>query len=218
VTHDTPPIRVLVVDDDARFLAAAAQAIAAADDLLLADTATTLATGLALLTGPPADILVADLGLPDGSGVDLIAAARAAWPACEVMVATVFGDEPHVIAAIEAGATGYVLKDSRADALINEIRSLHAGGSPISPIIARRLLARLAVSAHNPARDAPSLLSKREEAVLDLISKGYSQGDVAAQLDVSQHTVRTFVRRTYLKLGVRTKAEAIQAARQLGIA
>jgi DNA-binding NarL/FixJ family response regulator len=130
------------------------------------------------------------------------------------MVATVFGDEAHIIAAIEAGAAGYILKDSEPAALTAEIRSLHAGGSPISPLIARRLLSRfsgVAVVADTP--DALSSLSAREESVLSLITKGFSQSEVAAKLGVSSHTVRTFVRRIYIKLGVNTKAEAIQAAR-----
>lgn len=213
-------IKVVVIDDDPAFFISATRAVEASNDMRLISSATTLAEGLALLDGPAADVMVVDLGLPDGSGIDLIHAARIVWRNCDIMVATVFGDEAHVIGAIEAGATGYLLKDSRPSTLTSEIRSLHHGGSPISPIIARGLLARFGRAPASVTPEvAPNLstLSKREEAVLDLITKGFSQGDVAAQLNVSQHTVRTFVRRMYLKLGVKTKSEAIMTARKLGI-
>jgi DNA-binding NarL/FixJ family response regulator len=213
------PIKVVLIDDDRIFLDAAARAIGAAQDMVLVASGATLAAGFALLESEPADVMVVDLGLPDGSGIDLIQAARIVWRHCDIMVATVFGDEAHVIAAIEAGATGYLLKDSGPSQLAAEIRSLRAGGSPISPLIARRLLAMFSAAPKSPAAQSPiSILSKREESVLSLITKGFSQTDVAAQLDVSPHTVRTFVRRIYLKLDVRTKSEAILSARKLGIA
>jgi DNA-binding NarL/FixJ family response regulator len=130
------------------------------------------------------------------------------------MVSTVFGDEAHIVAAIEAGAAGYILKDSEPAALTAEIRCLHAGGSPITPLIARRLLSRFNEAASVKAPDALAGLSEREESVLSLITRGFSQNEVAAKLGVSAHTVRTFVRRIYTKLGVKTKAEAIQAAHE----
>jgi DNA-binding NarL/FixJ family response regulator len=216
-------VEVVVVDDDPAFRDLARRAIEGAGGMRLAAVACDLAGGFRLLEQAPADVLLVDLGLPDGSGIDLIHAARIVWRDCDIMVATVFGDEAHVIAAIEAGATGYLLKDSAQDRLAAEIRSLRAGGSPISPLIARQLLARFAAPrAPAPklaaaATEALSILSNREEAVLDLVTKGFSQTDVADQLGVSPHTVRTFVRRIYFKLGVRTKSEAILAARRLGI-
>jgi DNA-binding NarL/FixJ family response regulator len=217
---DAPPsgrVSVVVVDDDPAFRDLASRAIEASGDLQLLATAADLAGGFRLLEAAPADVLLVDLGLPDGSGIDLIHAARIVWRDCDIMVATVFGDEAHVIAAIEAGATGYLLKDTRQDKLADEIRSLRAGGSPISPLIARQLLARFTPQRTAPAVNGLSILSKREEAVLDLVTKGFSQSDVADQLAVSPHTVRTFVRRIYVKLGVKTKSEAILAARRLGI-
>src|SRR5262245_40587643 len=104
-------IRVALVEDDARFRTAFATAISESNDLALHAQAETLEQGLALLTGPPADVLLVDLGLPDGSGVELIKATRATWPTCDIMVSSVFGDEAHVLRSIEAGAVGYLLKD-----------------------------------------------------------------------------------------------------------
>jgi DNA-binding NarL/FixJ family response regulator len=88
------------------------------------------------------DILLVDLGLPDLSGIEVIRHGSRTLPACETMVVTVFGDEEHVLASIEAGASGYLLKDASEDNFLSGIRELMAGGSPISPIIARRLLKR----------------------------------------------------------------------------
>jgi DNA-binding NarL/FixJ family response regulator len=216
-------IRVAIVEDDAKFHAAIVETIEGAGDMTLVGAATTLASGMDLLELEPPDVLVVDLGLPDGSGIDLIQAARFMWRQCEIMVSSIFGDEAHVIAAIEAGATGYLLKDNAPAMLVEEIRSLHAGGSPISPIIARKLLSKFkappkeAEPASPLAKPPGGALSAREEKVLELITRGYSHGEVAVELGVSKHTVLTFVRRIYLKFGVRTRAEAIYAARRFGV-
>ena len=109
------PISILIVEDKPEFLSGFSRMVSSAPDLRLAGTATTLAGGLALLDGEPADVLLVDLGLPDGSGLELIRelARRPAWrERCEVMVVSVFADEAHVMAAIEAGASGYLVKDS----------------------------------------------------------------------------------------------------------
>lgn len=220
--HDSK-IRVAIVEDDANFHAAIADTIRNSANMTLVGAATTLAGGMDLLEADPPDVLLVDLGLPDGSGIDLIQAAHFIWRQCEIMVATIFGDEAHVIAAIEAGATGYLLKDTSPAKLVEEIRSLHAGGSPISPVIARKLLSRFSASPRPADEPAPvakppgGALSKREEMVLELVTRGFSHAEVAVELGVSQQTVLTFVRRIYLKFGVRTRAEAIYAARRFGV-
>lgn len=216
-------IRVAIVDDDVSFMRVATEAVRQSPKLVLSGSASTLEGGLALLEGPSPDVLVVDLGLPDGSGIDLIQAARFIWRRCEIMVATIFGDEAHVIAAIDAGATGYLLKDASVERLADEICSLHGGGSPISPLIARKLLSKFnpaprpADGASPIAKPPGGALSKREKTVLELVTQGYSHNEVAARLGVSHQTVLTFVRRIYLKFGVRTRAEAIWAARRFGM-
>jgi DNA-binding NarL/FixJ family response regulator len=216
-------IRVAIVEDDVNFNRAIADSIERAANMVLVGRATSLAAGMDLLELEAPDVLVVDLGLPDGSGIELIQAARFIWRRCEIMVSTIFGDEAHVIAAIEAGATGYLLKDTPQVKLVEEIRSLHAGGSPISPVIARKLLSKFNAAprgAVDPAaveKPPGGALSKREQTVLELITRGYSHAEVALKLGVSQQTVLTFVRRIYLKFGVRTRAEAIYAARRYGV-
>lgn len=190
----------------------------------LVAVANTRAEGLALLDGPPADVLLVDLGLPDGSGIDVIRAALRLWPSCDVMVSTTFGDEIHVMQSIEAGAAGYLLKDSAPENLVDEIRCLAHGGSPISPMIARQVLSRFRqrqpaapVSGPTAPTAERAQLSARESEVLDLITKGFTVDEIAGLMSVSRHTVLTFVRRVYSKLKVTSKAEAIYEARNQGL-
>jgi len=210
---DAGRIRIALVEDDARFRAAFAAAIAGSNDLMLQAQAASLQEGLGLLSGPAADVLLVDLGLPDGSGIDLIRATRTAWPTCDIMVSSVFGDEAHVLSSIEAGAVGYLLKDSEPEKIVEQVRSLRAGGSPISPLIARQVLARL--RPNTGTVDPP--LSARESEVLNYITKGFSYDDIVRLLQISRPTVLTYVRRIYAKLQVNSKTEAVYEARKLGL-
>ena len=213
-------IRVAVVEDDPAFARAIAQALAAAPDLQLAAMAGNRAEGLALLARAPADVLLVDLGLPDGSGIDVIRAAQQRWPRCDVVVSTAFGDEQHVLAAVQAGASGYLLKDTPAERVVEEIRSVRNGESPISPLIARRVLQLLRQPAEKQEPEpepGPALLSAREAEVLRLVAMGFTYEEVAQRLRISRHTVLTFVRRIYAKLEVNSKMEAVNEARRKGL-
>jgi DNA-binding NarL/FixJ family response regulator len=221
-----PSIHVAIVEDDPSFRDALSKVLEATPDMRLAHIAGTRAEGLAMLQGPPADVLLVDLGLPDGSGIDVIHAAILRWPSCNIMVSTNFGDETHVMRSIEAGAAGYLLKDSSPAKIVDEIRSLASGGSPISPIIARQVLARFRAAAPadvaaSPSAAAPAetstLLSAREKEVLDFITRGFTAQEIAKLMQLSPFTVRTFVRRIYSKLKVTSKTEAIYEARTLGL-
>lgn len=207
-------IRVVIVEDDERFRAAFALAVEAAGDLQLAGMAGDVEDGLALLAGERPDVLLVDLGLPGGSGIELIRWARDHLPDCDAMVVTVFGDEPHVMASLAAGATGYLLKDADASDLAEQVRELHRGGSPVSPVIARQLLLRMAPS-DTGASDVQ--LSIQEAEVLKLAAKGFSFEEIARMMGVSRHTIMTYVKRCYRKLQVHSKTEAIYEARQLGL-
>lgn len=214
------PLKVTIVEDDASFRTSFVAAVDAAEDMLLHGVAESVAQAMTLLEGPPADILVVDLGLPDGSGIEVIRAAHGAWPECGIMVSTTFADDRHVIPSIEAGAAGYLLKDSTASRMADDIRTLHSGGSPISPRIARKILLRF-MPASTPPVEQPSPtqspLSPREQQALELITKGFSYDEIAELMGVSRNTVMTFVRRIYHKLEVSSKAEAIFEARNHGL-
>lgn len=214
------PIRVALVEDDLHFQNEVVKSIRASAEAVLTGIAGSCAQALALLKQPAADVLLVDLGLPDGSGIEVIRAAQAAWPGCGIMVCTALGDEAHVMRALEAGASGYLLKDIGPENMMDEIRSLNAGGSPISPLIARQILTRFRAPAPLPPKApqaGPALLSGREREVLELITKGFTAEEIAELLQVSRHTVLTYVRRIYSKLKVNSKAEAIYEAKQQGI-
>jgi len=213
----SPGIAVLLVEDDPTFIAAFTRAIERAADLRLVGAASTFAEGKALIERTAPDVLLVDLGLPDGSGIDLIRLARERHPDCDAMVATVFGDEAHVIQSIEAGATGYLLKDSADEDIAEQIRRLHGGGSPISPVIARRLLTRFRPATPAPDAALRAELSARELEVLGLITKGFTFEEISRLIAVSPHTVGTYVKRIYGKLQVGSKTEAVYEARKLGL-
>lgn len=215
-------LRVLIVDDDPAVLQPFAAAVEAAGDMQVVGLAATLAAGLHLLRNTRPDVLLVDLGLPDGDGTALIAEAARSLPDCEAMVVTVFGDEAHVLAAIEAGATGYLLKDASPAEIVEQLRVLKAGGSPISAVIARQMLRRSAAWSQAQRSAASSMdgdatLSPREREVLELCAKGYSYEEIAPLLAVSRHTVTTFVKRIYRKLQVHSRTEAVYEARRMGL-
>lgn len=210
-------ISVLIVEDEPEFLRVYCEAITREPDFRLAGAVSTLSAAMALVEQAVPDILVVDLGLPDGNGTDLIRRAVKRRADCDALVLTVFGDDQHVIDAIEAGATGYLLKDSPVGELARCIRELRAGGAPISPSIARRLLARMRAPADKPAAPQASPLSEREAEILGLVAKGLSFAEVAAALDISAHTVVAHVKKIYRKLSVHSRGEAVFEATQLGL-
>ncbi|MBY0278295.1 response regulator transcription factor [Candidatus Binatia bacterium] len=168
----------------------------------------------AALHGQP-DVLLVDLGLPDGSGVDVIREAQRVSPNTRAMVITVFVDERHVMDAIAAGAMGYLLKDGSAEYVGSSISELLAGGSPISPPIARYLLQRF--QAPRPARASETPLTGRELEILTFIAKGFSVAEVGDLLGISARTVTTHVQHIYRKLEVSSRSEAVFEAVNLGL-
>ena len=213
---------VILVEDDDHTRERLARAIAGHPQLRLLGTGASCEQGRALIARLEPDVLITDLGLPDGSGIELIGEARRRHPKLLALVITVFGDESHVVAAIEAGAMGYLLKDGTADYIGSSILEMIGGGSPISPPIARHLLRRFRASEPPPAEPtpdaaAPPRLSDREREVLMLIVKGFSYAEIANLLGVSAHTVTTHVRGIYRKLEVHSRGEAVYEALALGL-
>lgn len=214
------PISVALVEDDPGMRERFARVIAAEPTLRYAFSAGTAAELLAWFTDHPVDVLLVDLGLPDCSGLEVIRRCRRLQPGCAMMVITMFGDEANMLSAFEAGASGYLLKDDTEADLAAHVLSLHAGGSPMSPIIARQLLMRWQSRGHTqpaalePANDA---LSPRESEVLGLLARGFTYGEAAHRMGVQLSTVQSHVRNIYGKLDVHNKSEAVFEARQLGL-
>jgi DNA-binding NarL/FixJ family response regulator len=219
-----PQISVAMVEDDSRTRERISRVIRAEPSLSLALAAASAGELLAWAAEHPVDVMLVDLGLPDRSGLEVIARCCRMQPSCAVMVLTMFGDETHMLRAFEAGARGYLLKDGTEDDLATHICALHAGGSPMSPIIARQLLARWQTTQRDMPGARPAQedrqsepLSQRESQVLDLIARGFTYAEIGTQLQVSLTTVQTHVRNIYGKLGVHSKTEAVFEARQSGL-
>ena len=219
-------IRVLLVEDEPGFAERFSDIVRSDPEFELIGIAPNCAAARAILATTGPDILLADLGLPDGSGIEIIRETAKKYPQCDIMVVTVFGDEDHVLASIEAGAAGYVLKDSIPEEFIGLLRQLRAGGSPITPVIARKLLSRFKATAGTASSkasaeaakpDVPHILSPRETEVLTYIAKGFSFNEIADLLGMSAHTVTTHVKRIYQKLAVHSRGEAVYEATQMGL-
>ncbi|MDJ0785823.1 MAG: response regulator transcription factor [Myxococcota bacterium] len=206
--------RVILIEDEAATRTHLAGALQGAPGLELCGVGGSLRDGERLLEETPAEVLLTDLGLPDGSGLELVrlAARRGVLP----LVITVFGDDAHVLEAIRAGAMGYLLKDQDAQAVLQSISEVLDGGSPISPAIARTLLADLRARQGPEPGDAPQL-TEREREVLRGIVKGFTYAEIADILELSTHTVSTHVRKVYGKLAVNSRGEAVYEALQLGL-
>lgn len=187
------------------------------------------------------DVLLTDLGLPDGSGLEVIRHAVGLYPHCEPLVISMFGDEDNVLASIEAGALGYIHKDTTPQDIAQTILDMRGGASPISPMIARRVLSKYRANHINKenkpithtnnakvatnniaivdinASQQPSLLTPREQDVLALIARGFSYLEIARLQSVSVHTVQTHIKNLYGKLAVHSKNEAVFEATRMGL-
>jgi DNA-binding NarL/FixJ family response regulator len=229
---DRAPIDVALVEDDPGVRGRLARVIDADDSLRFVHAASSVTDILAWLADNAVDILLVDLGLPDGSGLDVIRRCRRMQPACAVLVVTVFGDERNMLQAFEAGAGGYILKDGTEADLASHVTQLHAGGAPMSPLIARQLLVRWQANAAEARSEAAAFaaqaaqtgkaegresLSPREAQVLDMVARGFTYAEVAQRMGLSLSTVRTHVRNIYGKLDVHNKTEAVFEARNLGL-
>lgn len=171
----------------------------------------TLAEARAQYTALAPEMMLVDLQLPDGNGRELIAAAGADT---HILVISVFGDEQRVVSAIRAGAKGYLLKDDDAKEVSAAMRQLLDGESPISPAIARHLIAHFQRA---PESQTDITLSAREHEVLSFASKGYTYSEIAELMNVSANTVGTYTKRIYTKLEVNSKSAAVYEARRLGL-
>jgi DNA-binding NarL/FixJ family response regulator len=232
--------RVLVVEDDPQMREFFSLSVSSCAELQLAASVGTVAEASAWLDdhANEVDVLLTDLGLPDGSGLDIIRHATRLNPACEPLVISMFGDEDNVLASIEAGALGYIHKDSTPDDIAQTILDMRAGASPISPMIARRVLSKYRSDQANrsstPVEQAPKaiknvanddlqalayrdLLSPREHEVLALIARGFSYAEIARLQGLSVHTVQTHIKNLYGKLSVHSKSEAVFEATRMGL-
>lgn len=216
-----PATSVALVEDDRATRERLAASVRAQESLRLVAEYQTGAEALAGLASRAPDVLLVDLGLPDMSGLELIRFAAARYPQCDILVISIFGDEANVLAALEAGARGYLLKGSLQHDIAFDIRDIRNGGSPLSPVIARQMLKRLRTPGREPlprnSGDDETMLTPREGEILNAISRGFSYAETAQMLGVSVGTVHSFLKRIYRKLAVHSKTEAVFEASRLGL-
>ncbi|MDH4050730.1 MAG: response regulator transcription factor EmbR [Rubrivivax sp.] len=165
------------------------------------------------------DLALVDLGLPDGSGVDVVAKLRDVQPEAQCVVVTIHDDDEHLFPALQAGAFGYILKEQPRELIAEQLQRISQGEPPLSPSIARRVMAHF--SAKNKPL-APSLLpnvslTDRESEVLLRVAKGYTLPEIGVQLGLSRHTIADYVKQIYRKLNVSSRAEAALEAQRLGL-
>lgn len=213
-------ITVVVVEDNALHAQRYRENLARDPRLQLVGEFAYAAAAMAALGPLAPDVALVDLGLPDRTGFDVIRHIRTVSPRTAIMVVSVFGGERNLFEAIEAGATGYLLKDSLPEDFNASIHALHAGESPISPALARLLLQRMQAPAPGPTADAtaagPSPLSPRESMILEAIARGNSLPEIGQRLHISPLTVKTHVRNIYRKLEATSRQHAVYVAQQKG--
>ena len=227
-------IRVMVVEDQPKILRSQLKLLQGSDEVEIVGTALSGEAALEEFARAKPEVVLCDLGLPRMSGIELTRALKAKAPAVEVLIFTIFDEEEKVLAAVQAGASGYLLKGAPVERIIEAIRDVHDGGSVIQPSLARRLLKafhvreeaphtasdRLAaeVEAQVPDDAGPQVqLTVRETEILRLIAKGLSNSEAAGVLTLSRATVRTHLEHIYQKLDVSNRVEAVTEGIRKGI-
>ncbi|MGW1680486.1 response regulator [Saccharopolyspora sp. NPDC002376] len=209
------PVSVLLVDDHEVVRRGLRDLLDTEEDVAIVAEAGGVGEALvrAQATGP--DVAVIDMRLPDGDGLELCRRLRELPDPPYCLVLTAFDDEAALVGAINAGASGYLLKQVRGQDLVNAVREVAAGHSLLDPITTGRVLARLRQSA-NPEQDELATLTERERRVLELIGEGLTNRQIAEQLFLAEKTVKNYVTSVLAKLGMerRTQAAAWVARRQ----
>lgn len=214
------PYSVLLVEDNNLTRARLRQVIELKPELYIYAEAANCKDAVSALDKGQPSVMLVDLGLPDGNGIQLITEISHRGYDTEVMVLTVFRDEKTVISAIEAGASGYLLKDGDSDYIGDSIIRLIQGDSPISASIARYLLKRFNQNEKPPLLSnniAVPQLTKRETEILNYVAKGFKSTEIASILSLSYLTVNTHIKKIYKKLVVKSRTEAVFEAVKLGI-
>jgi len=205
-------IRLSLVEDDSYLLNHLARLLEREEDIEVVSTAISAEEAIKTFEWNRMDVLLVDLDLPGASGVDLIAYAKEINPSLLAMVHTIYEDRETVFSAIRAGASGYILKGSTALKMASSIREMLAGGSPISPTIASRLIQEFQHQTEEPT----AMLSTRETKLLHLLAGGLIYKEIANELGISPHTVHSHISNIYGKLQAKSRPQAMRRARLLG--
>jgi two-component system nitrate/nitrite response regulator NarL len=208
-------IRVLVVDDHSLFRKGVVQTIGGEADMTVAGEAETASAAIERAREMLPDLVLLDINLPDRSGLSVAKTLQRECPYSKIVILTVVEDEDAVLRALKEGAHGYVLKGVSAEELVQVIRSVYRGETYVTPSMAGRLLSELtAPNADRTARDPIGELTERERAILDLVAQGKTNKEIAAELFLSEKTVKHYMTNVLQKLQVRNRVEAALIARE----
>jgi DNA-binding NarL/FixJ family response regulator len=209
----TGTVRVLVVDDHRMFAASLAQALQSESDLLVVGQGTSISEARRLTASTTPDVVLLDHRLPDGDGVGAIAELHRIRPSAKIVVLTATTSDRLLVAAMEAGAAGFIAKTQRLDDVVDGVRAAAQGESVVSAKLLTRLLPRL----RRQGGGSGAELTEREREILDLLAKGLSNADIARELTISVHTVRNHVANLSAKLGAHSKLEVLSIAVREGL-
>ena len=173
---------------------------------------------LAQVSAQKFELALIDLGLPDGSGVDVVTALREQQPDAQSVIVTIHDDDEHLFPALQAGAYGYILKEQSRELITEQLQRISQGEPPLSPSIARKVIAYFAAQNKPQANARPHVsLTERESEVLLRVAKGFTLPEIGVQLGLSRHTIADYVKQIYRKLNVSSRAEAALEAQRLGL-
>ncbi|GAA2793789.1 response regulator transcription factor [Kitasatospora paracochleata] len=209
----TAPITLLIVDDHPVVRDGLRGMFAASEDFRVLGEAADGVHGVALAAELDPDVVLMDLRMPGGGGVEAITELTRRRLRSRVLVLTTYDTDSDTLPAIEAGATGYLLKDAPRDELFTAVSAAAAGRTVLSPAVASRLVTHV----RTPADDGATSLSSREQDVLRLVAEGTSNREIAAALFVSEATVKTHLSHIFAKLGAKDRAAAVATAYRRGI-
>lgn len=202
-------INVAIVEDTPEIREALQLIVSTADDMLCTHTFPSAEDALQTLPVLCPDVVLMDIHLPGMTGIDCITKLNGQCLSTQYLMCTVYEDDEHIYDALKAGATGYIVKKTPADKLLASIRELHAGGSPMSASIARRVIASFKSPAPQRMNDASNELTEREKELLTLLSKGLFYKEIAERLSISLDTVKKHCNNIYRKLQVGSRTEAV---------
>lgn len=200
------PIKVAIVEDNAQFSNTLGKVINRAEGFQCVGIFSSAEEALEEIEKNPPDVVLMDINLPGMNGVECVAKLKKILPKTQIVMLTVYEDTDNIFNALKAGATGYLLKRTSKDELLEAIRDVYKGGSPMTTHIARKVVQ----SFQKTAPVSPSEnLTPREQEVLDCLAKGFLYKEISDKLGISYETVRTHIRRIYEKLQVRSRTEAV---------
>lgn len=205
----TKPIKIAIIEDIKDIAYELQELFNEEEDMVCKQVYHNAEDGITFLTNNPSDVVLVDIGLPGADGIEAIIKIRECCPNIQFCMFTVFEDNQKIFKSIQAGAKGYILKNSDPKRILESIRELYKGGSPMNPEIARKVIDAFSTQSHIKTKSTDLPLTKREFELVELLSKGLLYKEIAAELGITTGTVKQHIHKIYDKLQVNNRTEAI---------